>query len=348
MSGEKTQFGIVRVGDATLAVELRHFSEVFRVEKEERLPQSSQMLRGGVRLRGQLIPVLALDALGKLKKHDEASVLGVILEHDGRLLAFLVDDVLGITSVSKTEVQSLQSQGQHQAGIFDQGFQHDGVFACIFDVAKTMQIDGVYSAAKGANSQKDFIKSHQPVMIFEAGQTRFCLPAVEIYAAIPRRQIEETALTSGPCLGEITYHNRRIPVICPVETFGLGSAARHTSSEIVALRFPGDLVLGLAVDAIHQIGTVANARRATLPLWMGAQNYIETVLLQPDQSQLFALDLSAIHGAPALAEIAKFSKHDQAAPQMTEAAKGPKTNIAHERHRGSRRGFQPCRLQRCA
>ena len=333
MQDTNTQFGVMRVGETLVGIELVYLSEVFHAKKEQSLPQQSSLLRGGVELRGQLIPLLDVAALGQLKSHQPSSQLGVILEYQDRLLAFFVDEVIGIAANSADKLQAMTAKDAPSDQFFETCFAFQDGFANVLSVPQIMQTKGIVTAGKTAAKDKHFAKSLEPVLTFEAGGTLYCLPAVEIYAAIPKRQIQKTAITSGPCLGEITYHGRRIPIICPVQTFGLGETRLDEPSEIVALRFPGDLVLGLAVDAIHRIGTIAATKEACLPVWIGERNFIKTVHIRPDASQLYALDLALIHGAQDLTDIASLSKGDKPTQVEQKQVKSHDDGITYEQER---------------
>ncbi len=309
------QVGIVQIGDTQLGIPIEHLSEVFHVSKEQQLPQHSALLRGGIELRGQLVPVLDLQQLGRLTHTDESSHFGVILEHDQRLLAIFVDHVVGIASVSTGDIQNIAQKDTEELALFRDLFDYDGRFVSLLDVATTFLLPDIFTVARHDSYTDQTRRILDPMLTFAAGGALYTIPAVDVYAAIHKQNIEKTAITNGPCLGEIKYHGRRVPVLCPVQILGLGTQNTKHMTEVVALRFPGDLILGFAVDAIHEIGTFASGKETTLPIWQADRNFISKIIIPDDGAQVYVIDLAKIHAAKDLQDIATLSKPDIAPPE---------------------------------
>ncbi|MCK0094089.1 chemotaxis protein CheW [Yoonia sp. F2084L] len=327
------QFGVVQIGQTALGIPIEHLSEVFHVDKEEVLPQASDYLRGGIALRGRLVPVLNLGRMGELKNTNQTPNFGVILEYEKKLLACFVDMIADITTVAEEDIHAISAGTDETTTLFGKMFAHQDQFVSVLNVPHVFALPDVYTAQRPNITQKELLRTRPPMLTFEAGNALYSVPAVEVYAAIPRQQIERTAITMGACLGEIKYHGRRIPVVCPVRTLGLGSQTPSITTEVVALRFPGDLVLGFAVDAIHEIGTFSKGRETPVPLWQAARNFIEKIIILDDDKQLYAISVAQLHVATDLQEIASLSEREpepevKAKPQVSD-----QQNVVHTKER---------------
>lgn len=327
------QFGIIQIGPALIAIPIQHLSEVLHVQKQEPIAQGGKLLRGGIDLRGQVVPVLDLQTLAGLPEPDDKTKLGIIVEYQARLIAIFIDRVVGIATVSTSKIRRIVDTNGTQSSFFHELFAHDGSFASILDISATFGVPGVFTAKRADNSAKSVSRAQVPMLTFEAGSALFSVPAVEVYAAIPRQRIVTTAITMGDCLGEITYHGRRIPVVCASRITGLGDEARPTRPEIVALRFPGDHVLGLAVDAIHEIGTFSAVSETSVPLWQSGRNFIDRVIIRKDDMQIYVVDLKKLREADDLLTIAKLSKEEETDGAKPEKEISKKQNVSRERRR---------------
>lgn len=313
------QVGIVAIGGALLGIPIEHLSEVFHIEKEEKLPQKQALLRGGIALRGQLVPVLDLQQIGRLRHTEGETHFGVILQYDQRLLAVFVDQVVGITTVPKDNIQNIAQCDQQEKLRFHEVFAYQGRFVSLLDVAATFSLPDIFTVARRNNATGQSQRVRNPMLSFVAGGALYAVPAVEVYAAIHKQTVEKTALAIGPCLGEITYHGRRIPVLCPVQILGLGTPNSTYMTEVLALRFPGDLVLGFAVDAIHEIGTFAKGVETPLPISPADRNFISKIIIKEDGTQIYTINLAKLHAATDLQDIAKLSKTDAVSPDEDRA-----------------------------
>ncbi|MEL6685048.1 MAG: chemotaxis protein CheW, partial [Pseudomonadota bacterium] len=112
------QFGIVQIGDMRVGIPIAQLSEVFHVQEKLPLPQKSPLLCGGIELRGQLIPVLDLQQLGHLKLAMAEPLFGVILEHEKRLLAIFVDQIVGIATIATTDIERISGQTGSEPQLF--------------------------------------------------------------------------------------------------------------------------------------------------------------------------------------------------------------------------------------
>ena len=330
---QSKQFGIVQVGPMRFAISIAHLSEVFHARNPQPLPQKSEFLRGGIELRGRLVPVLNLQSFTALTQDAPSAEMGVIVECGSRHLAIFVDGIVGICTIDPDDIQEMSPQELENVGLFSEFFRYEKDYISIVDVEKVMSLQGVYTSPRPTVEKQVSVKAHAPVLTFSAGGALFSVPAVEVYAAIPKRVIEQSAITMGPVLGEITYHNRRIPVLCPIQIFGLGSSTRTNASEVVAFRFPGNLVLGFAVDAIQKIGAVTTGARAELSDWHGRHSFIKDIMIQDDDTQVFALSIDSLYASADLCEIAKLSELEVTKTPVEKLKTYGERNIIYEKIR---------------
>ena len=134
------------------------------------------------------------------------------------------------------------------------------------------------------------------------------------------------------CLSSLTEETRT-EVLCPIQIFGLGSSTRTNASEVVAFRFPGNLVLGFAVDAIQKIGAVTTGARAVLSDWHGRHSFIKDIMIQDDDTQVFALCIDSLYASADLCEIAKLSELEVTKTPVEKLKTHGERNIIYEKIR---------------
>ena len=328
-------YGVVRIGDTSIGIPLDNLSEVFHSRGQQTLPIDSDQLQGGVDLRGSLVPILNMSLVGSFRQSNESAELGVVLEHQQMSLAFYVDEIVGIASVSRDMIGQIVENKPTRDAFFGSIFPFNDAFVSILDVAQVFAIPGVFAANRTEIGIGPSGEKGPPMLTFTAGGALYSVPAVDVHAAVPKQEIEETAIKSGPCLGEITYHNRRIPVVCPVTILGLGKRHARTLSEVVVLRFPDDLLLGIAVDAIRDIRTFSSTKETNVPVWQVEPNLIEKVLVDDDEQQIFVVDVGLLRSTKHVVDIASLSRVEAEAPVEPGTADGDDTarQVTKERER---------------
>lgn len=333
--GPSWQYGVVRIGDIRIGIPITNLMEVFPKTDQVALPNSAELQNGGVNLRGQTIPLLDIAKVGKINTAVQEQNLGVVLEHQRELLAFFVDEIVGIVRVTPEMFSDLTDKHARKTAVFRQGFQHDDdSFITTLDVPRLFARPGILTTDRLESTTTKLAARRPPMMTFAAGGAVYAIPAIEVYAAVPKQQIAETAITSGPCLGEITYHSRHVPVVCPVSLLGLGVQTQQRESEIVVIRFPGDLVLGFAVDAIRDIRNFSVDEITSLPLDQGDDSLISNVYITEEDEQFYEVDVARLRALRDIAEIAELSRRSEDAPATQVATSDSKSgSIARERER---------------
>lgn len=337
MEGPETKlFGIVRVGDSCLGINLDRLSEVCHVDHMTPLPQKSNLLVGGFGLRGSLVPVLDLEEICGLKIKPVPAPLCVVIKKMEKVLAFRVDEVMDISRIGPEDIQALTGAHHPYSDVCNTVFSNKDGFVTILDVDKLFDYEGVFAATRPiASDNASLGRKTAPMLVFEAGKALFALPAIEVYAAVPRQTISVMALTGGACLGEISYYNRRVPIVCPIQLFGLGSAREGGTFEIVVVRFPEDRLLGFAVDAIRTIRSFSTNQATAVPAAVARDGLITGINVTGEGRQIYTLEPAALHAHSAMREFASLSDrtsmHEDAEPASTAQAEA--RNVVHEKAR---------------
>lgn len=329
-------FGIVRIGSSSLGLRLDRLSEVCHVDKLDVLPLKSGSLLGGFDLRGSIVPVLDISQILGLQPQAAATPLCVVIKREERVLAFYVDEVLDIAKTEVDNAQMLSGPDPETNKFYKGVFRHNDQFVSIIDVTSLFDLPGVFSASKPEMSnQKTLDQKTPPMLVFEAGHALFALPALEVYAAVPRQSITQSAISVGPCLGEISYYDRRVPIICPIEVFGLGTEREPGPCEIVVVRAPGERLIGFAVDAIRNIESFAAKNVVPVPDRANSGGLISGVNILGDGRQVYILEVEALHKNPMLSEIAGLSSAPpkQTAVETERSASDKPRNVVHEKER---------------
>ncbi|MEL6207375.1 MAG: chemotaxis protein CheW, partial [Pseudomonadota bacterium] len=174
-----------------------------------------------------------------------------------------------------------------------------------------------------------------PFLTFTAGGATCALPAVAVHATVPRCQIEQNALTSGLCIGSITYHRQRIPVVRTADLIGLGEPDDRTNAEIVVLRCEGDDRLGFAVDTINRMIRIEERTLQPPPAAAsGHEGLLKGVLTFPGSAdQIFVLDEARLAKNDTVAELAKLSRPQKATQKSEATLRKPNGDVVEERVR---------------
>lgn len=314
MTAEPLAFGLARIGTSVLGFPLESMSEVCRLTGSHPLMVGSSLILGGLDLRGHLIPVLDLQALCGFPSSERGG-FAVIARHGDRLLAFPVDEVLGICRVEPHRIQAL-SPGDGCETCVQSAFLDGDRSVSIIGLDAIFARPGVLSVeAPQVAQSRGFDSGRIPMLIFEVGGAKFSIEAEEVYGTVPRQVIEVNAMTSGHCMGSITYHKRRVPVLSSSVVLGIGTHRDRVQTEVVVLRCSEERLIGLAVDAILDVRGVDPDQFMRIPRAVGiCGGYFSGVFLREDGSQIYTISARTFLADPQIAAIVGLStKVDQAA-----------------------------------
>lgn len=300
-------FGLMQVGEATVAVGVSHLAEVTPVTRLSPTVLQSPSLFGMLDLRGRLVPLYDTAALCGMPSGDAPPAFAAVLRRGDRRVAVGVDAVLGIASLEPGAVQPLDP-GSGSTPVTG-GFLHDGAVVSTIDVPRLMASPGLQSARGLASGPAAAPReTTRPFLVFVAGGATFAVAATEVHSTVPRRAVERNSLTSGACLGTIMQHGCRVPVMDTTRAVGLGGALECAAPEIVVLRFPEDRLLGFAVDTICRLIPLMDSRPTAPHLALGpAGALLGGIVVDESDQQIFLLDPDALRTDPDLAEMAGMS-----------------------------------------
>ena len=303
-------YGICRIGDAYVGLPVEALSEVCQFVKLSKILRSAIYMSGGINLRGQLIPVINLPLICGLAEPDQPAGFAVVLRYADQMLAFLVNHVMGIIHVGCDKVQVLTSGAETEGQVCVRSvFLDADRTISIVDVDSVFSLPGVFSVKNNQINRKKAVEEERISMLtFVVGGARFSVNARDVYGTVPCQIIEVGAMTSGYCLGSITYHQRRVPILNTVDLLGVGRREKWTASEVVVLRCQDDRLLGLAVDAIQDIERTDLGKYARIPgIVARHHNFLSHVVIRNDGTQVFILSAQALLQDPGVAAIAGLS-----------------------------------------
>ena len=332
VQGSSIAYGIMRIGGSLVGIPLDFLSEVCQISALRQLLVKSATLLGGLDLRGHLIPVIDLPRICGFDDAAQGSKFAVVLRHEEEQLAFLVDEVVGITQIDGAAVQTLHVAGAPAASRCVRGiFLDKDRLVSVADVAAIFAQPGIFSVKPPRVAQTHMIdKELVSMLTFAAGGARFSIRATDVYGTVPQQTIEVNSMTSGYCLGAITYHQRRVPVLSTVDVMGIGRRIERTSSEVVVLRCPDDRLLGLAVDAIEDIQAMDARRNSVIPGPIARLNgFLSDVYVKENGSQVYVIATERLIQDPSVAAVASLSSH---AVAKTEPTVEDRSIVGNTRH----------------
>jgi len=303
-------YGICRIGDAYVGLPVEALSEVCQFVKLSKILRSAIYMSGVINLRGQLIPIINLPLICGLAEPDQPAGFAVVLRYADQMLGFLVNHVMGIIHVGCDKVQVLTSGADTEGQVCVRSvFLDSDRTISIVDVDSIFSLPGVFSVKSSQINRTNAVEEERISMLtFVVGGARFSVNARDVYGTVPCQIIEVGAMTSGYCLGSITYHQRRVPVLNTVDVLGIGRREKWTASEVVVLRCQDDLLLGLAVDAIQDIERTDLGKYTQVPGVVARRhNFLSHVVIRDDGTQVFILSARALLQDPGVAAMAGLS-----------------------------------------
>ncbi len=101
-----TEFVTFRLADQWLGIPVLLVQEVLSSQRLAKVPVAPEAVAGFLNLRGQIVTALDLRVTLELPpRSSDASQMNVVVQHDGELFAFIVDDVGDVVTVAPTDVE---------------------------------------------------------------------------------------------------------------------------------------------------------------------------------------------------------------------------------------------------
>ncbi|MEO0991403.1 MAG: chemotaxis protein CheW [Pseudomonadota bacterium] len=306
----KEGLGLFRLDDRLIGVPVQHLAEVCKVTELSPIIMRAPGLIGSLSLRGAMIPVLDLMSLSNHGTPNQDVSIALILRGAGRLVGIRLDGMEGFTDQDPGNMQVFHGADAAMAAFSKTMFLYKGNPVAIIDAeglfARTdiPTVDYVAKAAGSRNRARGI-----PHLTFTVGKARLAIDARAIKNTVPRRAVDQNALTVGSCLGSIEQNKRRIPVMNTAELLGIGDANLDAETEIVLLRLSQDRLLGLAVNSIDSVSSLDPDGFSPAPAILTKANAaVPYIHHDEDGSQTFIAAAEGVERLPALESFAAISE----------------------------------------
>lgn len=342
--------GVARCGAAAFGIPIQSLAEVARVTQLNPLFQPAAHLQGGLELRGTLVPIFDLAGLsGAARATDAKPAFAAILRHGGRLMGLGVDQIDGLLKIDTTRFETVSDKTRTAppSGLRGSVLCGEQVVTVVSPEA-LFERDDLISAphrafGKGTKARQSPSDTDQtvrangqePMLIFSAGGADYALAATAIQGTVPRIKVEENALTSGPCLGSITYHKQRVPVLQTPLLTGLGTLSAPGEAEIVVLRLAEGARVGLAVDRIERMRNADHADLRPAPPTIDSAGGVLAGVMASEAAgrQTFVLCPERLDAHAAIRDLAPLSTVKASTPKAQRLAKKRGGDVVRERIR---------------
>lgn len=307
--------GLFGSEDRLFGVEAGALGELALIETLEPFLSPLPEVVGAITLRGNVIPVLDPVALCGLSPRRTVPGIAAVIWNDTGMVALAIDRIVELRRFHWDELQKIEGRTEHP--VLRGHLTIPGGTANILDVGRLFDRAEIPRASR---SQRNRFKKDQrgliPHLTFQSGGINYAVDVKNIFNTVPRRPIENTDIASGPFLGNITYLQRRIPVVETNMVMNIQASRQNLLPEIVVLRMNDKRLLGLAVDQILQISYFEQSRLPPLQAHLrSSAPLIKSTLSDPDAgSNVLVLDADAIQTIPSLNELANLSAEDSVAP----------------------------------
>ncbi|MEM7521310.1 MAG: chemotaxis protein CheW, partial [Pseudomonadota bacterium] len=206
--------GVLEVGARKFGLDIKNLAEICVIQKVLPLLSGRPDVLGAIDLRGNIIPLLDPLALCQAGGYDGMPELAAIVQHEGRLIALGIDRALSISDFDGSDVQQLYKTDHNSTIPIRSGLLSEKTNINLLEPARIFaQPDMPSRSATHERAKDTALGGSRAFLTFEAGGAAFGLEAIQIYGTVPRQNIEVSTMTGGDCLGEISYLNRRVPIM---------------------------------------------------------------------------------------------------------------------------------------
>lgn len=314
-------FGVFHVGDRLIGIPIRNLAEVCSVPKVSRIMAPEGPMIGAFDLRGNLVPLLDVEALSGRRKHEYSVHKAVVLQHDGRVLAVAVDDIVRLTETRPVETRNGQSQTRSAASencdtsvsVFPAGFVLDGdVVSCLNADALFARVDVLSVAHVRAAARHTQMGHDGKYLIFRAGGAHFAIDTRHISATVPKGKLdpEGVRMDGGLCLGFTDHFGWRVPVVDTNCALGVGTIMSPFETETVLLRFPDTKLLGLHVESTERLSSLPDEQLTESSPLVRRNGLLTNVHITSDGTQVFVIDFDALSRQEDLLSLSRLSSQN--------------------------------------
>jgi purine-binding chemotaxis protein CheW len=253
---------------------------------------------GGINFRDVIVPLLDLRILLGRSVETPAYPCAVIVVHDGKILALLVDDVSGVFNCDPDKLNRI-NVSDPVAAIFFAGVQRPDNLELVSVLSPEAiwalpQIPTVADPEPQrqllASATEEAVSASVPLLLLRCGLFALALDAMVVHATIANPQVMASSLGMGQhCPGLIEYDGHHIPALDLQGFCGLGSAEPGTCTQAFIVSYEHGRVAFLIGAVIDVVAT-------------GAQDLIMVPVFALPHPTLFAGAIAASALAPEVIE----------------------------------------------
>jgi purine-binding chemotaxis protein CheW len=330
--------GLIRVAGMLMALPLDVIREVIPAPPQySMLPLQPPALRGAVKLRGDIIPVLDLarvlapslsDTCPPEKLGQARGDVVVVMRWQGRLLGLLADEVGGMMELPPGALFALCAQKTRQSQLASGSFQMGQDIGSLLDPERLADIPDIpLSTEQDVRLPTGQVSTGVSLLVFSFRGTHFAIETPSVNGAVSRTAIEQNVLTMGHCLGVINHHGYEVPVVDTLAMLQIAEPVIVAESAVVVARFPGGGLLGLMVDDVSDIVRVGISDIRPLPPIAGREiGFFRGVWPDATGRQHIVLDIAGLSENPQIMAMARLHKpnavHPPSAHNMKNASAG--------------------------
>ncbi|MBD8652994.1 MULTISPECIES: chemotaxis protein CheW [Rhizobium/Agrobacterium group] len=250
------QFGLLRIGEAMLAINVENIREV--------VPAPGGLSNAGIaatglcglfELRGSTIPVMDIRPMLGLPATEAYGAVILVLRVRQRLICIFADEVRGIATEDVAALDELGvSRPAVQGPLVTHSFFHSGKVISVLAAERILALPGIPSVQEPvAEAVAKTSSNAKPLLLFTCGAFSFGVAAGVVEATAPTAQLKDSPMKTETCLGVIDHHGTQVPVLDTLRVLGMGVLSERKQSSVLVLRYPDDRLLGFALDTVVDI-----------------------------------------------------------------------------------------------
>lgn len=256
-------YGLARIAGHFVAVPIAGIREVVpHPPALAAMPATLPEMRGGLELRGAVVPVIDLGPLLGTEARSQAAAQEQTGDHGGVIMVLrtergvfgvCVDQICGVVDLSRGRQTALElvagGQGVAQ-GLVARGFSVSGQTGVVLDVDRMAAMPGLIVAEDRLVADEARTTGGPPILTFAVGRFRFGLCAEAIEPTLPRGTVWPSPVDDPVWIGRIDANGSRLPLVDTLALLGLGQCPQQRESASVVVRLAGGGRVALCIDTV--------------------------------------------------------------------------------------------------
>ncbi|TNC83767.1 MAG: hypothetical protein CSH37_13080 [Thalassolituus sp.] len=291
------QYGIFLIGESRLGLPLESLKEVVPYKDPVGMAVTSDLVSGGLDLRGTLVPLIDITRLiGNTFSKDKGRIV-VVAQREGQLIGIIADVLEGVSECKAEEMSvysGLDDVFNLLTGVFPDPVTREYITALSPD--RIFGLPGVPSVREVKVSSPDLgIGQKRSVfgylMLMDVGPLKIAVEPSSIFATVLLNSVTSPTIESDFYVGDTDYGGRRIPIVSVHEMLGQKSQPAQ-GREAFIIRYPEGL-LAFAVDKV--VNVVPVPTREAQPIAKGTvpfEDYFLGAMQISDKSQQEKIEAS--------------------------------------------------------